>query len=33
MQFESLHQWSVRLEVVVLLLGLAAIYFTARPIP
>ena len=30
MQFESLHQWSVRLEVVVLLLGLAAIYVMAR---
>jgi hypothetical protein len=29
-QFESLHQWSVRLEVVVLLLGLAAVYLTAR---
>jgi len=33
MQFDSLHQWSVRLEVVVLLLGLAAVYLTARPIP
>lgn len=32
-QFESLHQWSVRLEVVVLVLGLIAIYFTARSIP
>jgi uncharacterized protein DUF4149 len=32
-QFESLHQWSVRLEVVVLVLGLVAVYFTARPIP
>jgi len=30
LQFDSLHQWSVRLEVVVLLLGLTAIYFTAR---
>jgi Domain of unknown function (DUF4149) len=33
LQFDSLHQWSVRLEVVVLLLGLAAIYLTARPAP
>src|ERR1700751_180113 len=30
LQFDSLHQWSVRLEIVVLLLGLTAIYFTAR---
>jgi Domain of unknown function (DUF4149) len=30
LQFDSLHQWSVRLEVVVLLLGLTAIYFTVR---
>jgi uncharacterized protein DUF4149 len=29
MQFESLHKWSVRLEVGVLLLGLAAVYLTA----
>ena len=29
MQFESLHKWSVRLEVGVLLLGLAAVYMTA----
>ena len=29
MQFESLHKWSVRLEVAVLLLGLAAVYMTA----
>src|ERR1700751_918812 len=27
LQFESLHQWSVRLEVVVLVLGLIAVYF------
>jgi len=30
MQFESLHQWSVRLEVGVLVLGLVAVYLTAR---
>src|SRR6201987_4803043 len=29
-QFESLHQWSVRLEVAVLVLGLAAVFLTAR---
>ena len=29
MQFESLHKWSVRLEVATLLFGLAAIYLTA----
>jgi uncharacterized membrane protein len=29
--FDRLHQWSVRLEVAVLLLGLGAIYVTARP--
>ncbi len=33
MQFDALHVWSVRLEVVVLLLGLAAVYLTARPTP
>jgi hypothetical protein len=31
LQFDALHVWSVRLEVVVLLLGLAAVYLTARP--
>lgn len=30
MQFDSLHHWSVRLEVVVLLMGLAAVFLTAR---
>ncbi len=30
MQFDSLHVWSVRLEVAVLLMGLAAIYLNAR---
>ena len=30
MQFDSLHQWSVRLEVSVLVLGLAVVYLTAR---
>ncbi len=30
MQFDALHHWSVRLEVVVLLLGLAVIYLTAQ---
>jgi hypothetical protein len=33
MQFDSLHVWSVRLEVAVLLMGLAALYLTSRPIP
>jgi ABC-type transport system involved in multi-copper enzyme maturation permease subunit len=32
-QFDSLHHWSVRLEVVVLLMGLVVAYLTARPIP
>lgn len=32
-QFDSLHHWSVRLEVVVLLTGLVVAYLTARPIP
>ena len=32
-QFDSLHVWSVRLEVTVLALGLIAVYLTARPIP
>jgi hypothetical protein len=32
-QFDSLHHWSVRLEVVVLLMGLVVVYLTARPIP
>jgi uncharacterized membrane protein len=30
LQFDSLHQWSVRLEVGVLVLGLAVVYLTAR---
>jgi hypothetical protein len=30
LQFDSLHQWSVRLEVGVLLLGLAVVFLTAR---
>jgi uncharacterized membrane protein len=30
MQFDSLHHWSVRLEVVVLLMGLAAVFLIAR---
>ena len=30
-EFNALHQWSTRLEVVVLLLGLVAIYTIARP--
>lgn len=33
LQFDSLHVWSVRLEVAVLALGLIAVYLTARPIP
>ena len=32
-QFDALHVWSVRLEVVVLILGIAAVYCTSRPIP
>ena len=32
-QFDSLHHWSVRLEVAVLALGLVVVYLTARPIP
>lgn len=30
-EFDHLHQWSVRLEVGVLLLGLGTIYLTAKP--
>ena len=30
-EFNALHQWSTRLEVVVLLMGLVAIYTIARP--
>jgi hypothetical protein len=30
LQFESLHKWSVRLEVGILLMGLAAVYVTGR---
>lgn len=33
LQFDSLHVWSVRLEVAVLLMGLAALYMTSRSIP
>jgi hypothetical protein len=33
LQFDSLHVWSVRLEVAVLALGFIVIYLTARPIP
>jgi hypothetical protein len=33
MQFDSLHVWSVRLEVAVLLMGLAVLYLTSRAIP
>ena len=33
MQFDALHVWSVRLEVVVLVLGIAATYCTSRSIP
>jgi hypothetical protein len=33
MQFDALHVWSVRLEVAVLVLGIAAVYCTSRPIP
>jgi hypothetical protein len=32
-QFDALHVWSVRLEVAVLLMGLAALYMTSRSIP
>ncbi len=33
MQFDALHVWSVRLEVVVLILGIAATYCTSCRIP
>jgi hypothetical protein len=33
MQFDSLHVWSVRLEVAVLVMGLAVLYLTSRSIP
>jgi uncharacterized membrane protein YdbT with pleckstrin-like domain len=33
MQFDALHVWSVRLEVAVLILGIAAVYCTSRPLP
>jgi len=29
-QFDALHKWSVRLEGTVLVLGLVALFFTAR---
>jgi hypothetical protein len=32
MQFDSLHVWSVRLEVAVLLMGLVLIYLNSRPL-
>jgi len=32
-RFDALHAWSVRLEVGVLILGLAAAYLTARSLP
>jgi hypothetical protein len=32
-RFDALHAWSVRLEVGVLILGLAVAYLTARPLP
>ncbi|HZE26497.1 MAG TPA: DUF4149 domain-containing protein [Terriglobales bacterium] len=32
-QFDSLHVWSVRLEVAVLVLGLVAAYLTSRSLP
>lgn len=33
MQFDTLHVWSVRLEVAVLALGIGALFCTARQIP
>jgi hypothetical protein len=33
MQFDTLHVWSVRLEVAVLALGVIVVYLTSRPIP
>jgi len=30
MHFDALHRWSVRVEVVVLLMGIAVVYLTAR---
>jgi hypothetical protein len=32
MQFDALHVWSVRLEVAVLILGIAAVYCTSRTV-
>ena len=32
MQFDTLHVWSVRLEVAVLILGIAAVYCTSRAV-
>jgi hypothetical protein len=32
-RFDALHVWSVRLEVAVLVLGIAAVFCTSRPIP
>jgi hypothetical protein len=32
MQFDALHVWSVRLEVAVLILGIAAVYCTSRAV-
>ncbi len=33
LHFDALHVWSVRLEVVVLVMGLAVLYLTSRPMP
>jgi len=33
LKFDTLHKWSVRLEVVVLILGLGTVYLTSRPLP
>jgi hypothetical protein len=33
LQFDALHVWSVRLEVAVLVLGIAAVYCASRPLP
>jgi hypothetical protein len=30
MEFDNLHNWSVRLEVAVLLIGIASLFFTVR---
>jgi len=33
LHFDALHVWSVRLEVVVLVMGLTVLYLTSRPMP